>query len=65
MRCHKTQDLHMPPKVICTGLSCASLAHLTPGLAANNIRVLLKPFDIDTLMTELRVAATAQKHDQF
>lgn len=55
----------MPPMVICTGLSRASLAHLTPGLAANNIRVLLKPFDIDTLMTELRVAATAQKHDQF
>ena len=55
--------LDMPPVVVCTGLSRASLACLAPGLAANNIRVLLKPFDIDTLMTELRVAANAQKQE--
>ena len=59
--------LAMPPVVVCTGLSRAYLAAREPTLrlAANNIRVLLKPFDIDTLMTELRVAANAQKHDQL
>ena len=57
--------LDMPSVVVCTGLSRASLAGFVPGLAAKNIRVLLKPFDIDTLMTELRVAANAQKHDQL
>jgi len=60
-------NLDMPPVVVCTGLSRAYLAAREPmlRLAANNIRVLLKPFDIDTLMTELRVAANAQKHDQL
>jgi len=60
-------QLDMPPVVVCTGLSRAYLAAREPTLrlAANNIRVLLKPFDIDTLMTELRVAANAQKHDQL
>ena len=55
----------MPPVVVCTGLSRAYLAAREPTLrlAANNIRVLLKPFDIDTLMTELRVAANAQKQE--
>ena len=59
--------LDMPPVVVCTGLSRAYLAAREPmlRLAANNIRVLLKPFDIDTLMTELRVAANAQKHNQL
>ena len=59
--------LDMPPVVVCTGLSRAYLAAREPTLrlAANNIRVLLKPFDIDTLMTELRVAANAQKHNQL
>ncbi|HEU4783122.1 MAG TPA: response regulator [Ktedonobacterales bacterium] len=57
--------LELPPVVVCTGLSRAYLAGFVPGLATNNIRVLLKPFDIDTLMTELRVAANVQKHDQI
>jgi CheY-like chemotaxis protein len=59
--------LDMPSVVVCTGLSRAYLAAREPmlRLAANNIRVLLKPFDIDTLMTELRVAANAQKHNQL
>ena len=59
--------LDMPPVVVCTGFSRAYLAarESTLRLAANNIRVLLKPFDIDTLMTELRVAANAQKQEQL
>jgi CheY-like chemotaxis protein len=59
--------LELPPVVICTALPRAYLAAREPTLRlpANNIRVLLKPFDIDTLMTELRVAANAQKHDQL
>jgi hypothetical protein len=59
--------LELPPVVICTALPRAYLAAREPALrlAANNIRVLLKPFDIDTLMSELRVAANSQKHDQL
>ena len=57
--------LELPPVVVCTGFSRAYLAAREPTLrlAANNIRVLRKPFDIDTLMTALRVAANAQKQD--
>jgi CheY-like chemotaxis protein len=58
--------LELPPVVICTALPPSYLAAHEPTLrlAANNIRVLLKPFDIDTLMTELRVAASAGRRNQ-
>ena len=39
--------LNLPPVLICTALSGDYLATHVPELAANNIRVLLKPFDID------------------
>lgn len=51
-------QLSLPPVIVCTALSGAYLATHVPELAANHIRVLLKPFDIDALTAELRTAAT-------
>lgn len=50
-------QLTLPPVIVCTALSGAYLATCAPELAANNMRVLLKPFDIDVLTAELRAAA--------
>ena len=59
-------QLDMPPVVICTGLSRAYLAARAPTLrlAANNIRVLRKPFDIGSLAAELRAAANSSERRQ-
>ncbi len=56
--------LDLPPIVVCTALSGNYLATHAPELAANNIRVLLKPFDIEALTAELRAAANRDKDDQ-
>jgi DNA-binding response OmpR family regulator len=53
--------LDLPPAIVCTALSGNYLATRAPGLAARNIRVLLKPFDIASLMAELRAAAHRDK----
>ncbi len=57
-------QLDLPPIVVCTALSGNYLATHAPELAANNIRVLLKPFDIEALTAELRAAANRDKDDQ-
>jgi DNA-binding response OmpR family regulator len=56
--------LGLPPVLVCTALSGNYLATRVPELAVNNIRVLLKPFDIATLTAELRAAANRDKDDQ-
>jgi DNA-binding response OmpR family regulator len=53
--------LTLPPVVVCTALSSVYLAARVPWLAAHNLRVLLKPFDLDVLPAELRAAATGVK----
>ncbi|MGO8951117.1 MAG: hypothetical protein ACLQUY_26385, partial [Ktedonobacterales bacterium] len=56
--------LQLPPIVICTALSDPALAAIVKdcraGLLAYNVRIVLKPFDIDTLATELRSAASSR-----
>jgi CheY-like chemotaxis protein len=57
-------QLDLPPVLVCTALSGTYLATRAPEVAAHNSRVLLKPFDIDTLTAELRAAATGDaRHD--
>jgi hypothetical protein len=56
--------LDLPPVLDCTALCGNYLATRVPELAANNIRVLRKPFDIATLTAELRAAANRDKDDQ-
>jgi DNA-binding response OmpR family regulator len=51
-------QLTLPPVIVCTALSGTYLAARAPWLAANHIRVLLKPFELEVLTAELRTAAT-------
>jgi CheY-like chemotaxis protein len=57
----KDPGLQLPPTVICTALADRALATIVKdcgvGLRAYNVRVVLKPFNIETLTTELRSAA--------
>jgi DNA-binding response OmpR family regulator len=57
-------QLNLPPIVICTALSGNYLATHAPEVVTNNMRMLLKPFDIETLTAELRAAAARDKDDQ-
>ena len=57
-------QLDLPPIVVCTAASRVYLETHAPEIAANNLRVLHKPFDIATLMTELRAAVHGDKDDQ-
>lgn len=50
-------ELRLPAVVVCTAHSGEYLAHNVPEITASNARVVLKPFDIDELVTALRVAA--------
>lgn len=56
--------LQLPPTVICTALADRTLAAIVKdcgvGLLAYNVRVVLKPFNIETLTTELRSAACSR-----
>ena len=58
-------ELHLPPMVICTALVDRALATIVQGcragLLACNVRVVLKPFDRETLTTELRRAARSRR----
>ncbi len=54
-------QLNLPPVIICAALSAPYLAARVPWLAANNTRVLFKPFDLDVLRAELRAAATGDR----
>jgi len=54
-------QLDLPPIVVCAALSAAYLATHAPELAANNIRIVLKPFAIEILTAELRAAAACDK----
>jgi len=56
-------QLDLPPIVVCAALSAAYLATHAPELAANNIRIVLKPFAIETLTAEPRAAADRDKDD--
>jgi DNA-binding response OmpR family regulator len=49
--------LRLPPLVICSALSERYLSEHQPTLLACGARVITKPFDVDTLMVELRAAA--------
>ena len=60
----KDPGLHLPPTVICTALVDRALAAVLKdcrtGLLAYNVRVVLKPFNSDTLRAELRSAAISR-----
>ena len=56
-------QMDLPPIIVCTALPGNYLATHVPELATNNIRILLKPFDIETLTAELRAAADRNKDD--
>ena len=57
--------LHLPPIVICTVLSDRALATVLKdsavSLLADDVRVVHKPFDIDTLTTEVHSAARLRR----
>ena len=50
-------DLRLPAVIVCTAYSGEYLARYAPEVAASNAHVILKPFDLDELITALRVAA--------
>jgi CheY-like chemotaxis protein len=60
----KDPGLRLPPIVICTALVDRALAAVLKdcrtGLLAYNVRVVLKPFNSDTLTAELRSAVTSR-----
>ena len=49
--------LRLPAVVVCTAHSREYLASHAPEIAASNARVILKPFDLDELMSTVRLAA--------
>ena len=52
-----TPEVHVPPVVICTAVSPARLETYRPEFAGFDVRIVFKPFDLDTLQAAIHDAA--------